>query len=124
MNLRLANDNVVVLGEPFLRHHYTVFFLREKRIGILPARMDDYTFEGRYQDNIIDWVLRGVVVIFVIGLILIFCNYYIRRCFKKLRNFFKNLKTRVDPIESAALAGSTAKTFDEELDNIIHDSKL
>lgn len=64
----------MILGEPFLKKHYTIFDLDNSKVGFLPAA--DNTFWGSefyYQPSFTRYIVRIAIVIFVLGMVFIVC---------------------------------------------------
>lgn len=125
LNVRLSSDAYVVLGEPFLKQHYTVFYQDMNQVGFLPASQNKLYVE-QYDRSIINWFIHFATVIFVSGMVFICCYRNARKMMQKIQFKIDSRHYRPDKIESQGLkvAGQDEDSMYQDVETAMKDEVL
>ncbi|KAL4455854.1 hypothetical protein ABPG74_003264 [Tetrahymena malaccensis] len=86
LNIQLSPTDNIILGEPFLKKHYTIFDQEQMRVGFLPAADNTYWRKEFYQPpSFIKYLIRIVIAVFTLGMCFIVCISQVTRFCKWFR---------------------------------------
>eukprot|EP00825_Cyclidium_porcatum_P020402 TRINITY_DN2312_c0_g1_i1.p1 TRINITY_DN2312_c0_g1~~TRINITY_DN2312_c0_g1_i1.p1 ORF type:complete len:288 (+),score=36.32 TRINITY_DN2312_c0_g1_i1:373-1236(+) len=125
LNVRLSPDQYVILGEPFLKQHYTIFYQDMNMVGFLPASKTE-KFIDQYERSVIGWFVHIATFIFISGIVFILCYRNCKKLIYKIIFKIQSRNYKPDKVESQRLkvAGQDEETMYQDVETAMRDEVI